>query len=443
LAISWDIKGNNLRLIPTAYTIPTDNIIMVKVIGSQSGRIFMAGNNGNMYELEYKSVESAWSAVFGTGQIHKCQKLNHSTWNWKLVHLVPPFLRNILDVNDSLKDLAIDDLRNVLYTVSVKGILSAFYLGADGKANNPTIIKEFNVFEEVQRFLSYQNPPESSPRGSVFRDTKSMIIIGVYIIPLTESRKVHLIVLLSNGIRIYLRLVGSDRMAFTPGPNPRGFRPPENIEVLYVRNPPSPEAIRCSLPGSQIENGMELGCVPAYLPMNPLKIHTGMYAHGLLFAATDKESTKDDNLLCLFEDLAGRNTVPTAPVGGNMVFPTQIPSLREGVCMASDDNGNPVIKGAIFDIKESCMNNDDALVMQSLYATSSTSVSYGISEDTPHNELPPYNPLTDASESPPGPGLAISSAGQTFGELFENICLFIALYVCIEIDVMTRYVFVN
>ena len=217
---------------------------MVKVIGSQSGRIFMAGNDGNMYELYYRSTESPWGAVFGTGRTHKCRKINHSAWNWKLVHLVPPFLQTMLDVNDSLIDLTVDDLRNVLYSISARGVLSAFYLGSDSNATSPPIVREMKLFEEIQKFLSYQLPPESSPHASVFRDIRSMSIIGLHIVPLTESRTVHLMVMLNNGIRIYLRLISADRTSYSPGYGMGGNRPPIGVEIVYLRNPPSPDAIR-------------------------------------------------------------------------------------------------------------------------------------------------------------------------------------------------------
>lgn len=244
LAISWDELGNNLKLISTAYTAPTDNIIMVKVLGSQVGRIFMGGNNGNLYELDYKSQESPFALVFGTGQTHKCQKINHSAWNWKFVHIVPPFLQTLLDVNDSLIDLTIDNLRNILYSVSKKGILSAFYLGIDSKSVSLPIVREMLLFDEVFKFLSYQIPAESSPQASAFRDVKTMSIIGAFIIPLTESRKVHLVIVLNNGIRIFLRLISSDRLPYSPGYGMGGNRDPIGLEIVYVRNPPSPDAIR-------------------------------------------------------------------------------------------------------------------------------------------------------------------------------------------------------
>ena len=244
LAVSWDKLGNTLKLIPTAYTVPTDNIIMVKVIGSQVGRIFMGGSNGNLYELDYKSQESPWARVFGTGQTHKCQKINHSAWNWKFVHIVPPFLQTILDVTDSLVDLSIDNMRNVLYSISKKGTICAFYLGMDSKSISLPIVREMLLFDEVQKFLSYQIPPESSPQASIFRDIKTMSIDSAHIVPLTESRKIHLVIILNNGIRIYLRLISNDRLPYSPGYGMAGNSSPVGLEIVYVRNPPSPDAIR-------------------------------------------------------------------------------------------------------------------------------------------------------------------------------------------------------
>ena len=245
LAVSWDANGSSLKLIPTTYTVPTDNTIMGKVIGSQSGRIFMAGSDGNMYELNYQSTESPWAAVFGAGRTHKCQKINHSAWNWKLVHLVPPFLQTILDINDSLIDLIIDDMRNVLYSISARGVLSALYLGSDSKSVSLPIVREMKLFEEAQRFLSYQMPPESSPQASAFRDVRNMTIIGMFVIPLTESRNVHLLVILNNGMRIFLRLISMDRLPYRPGFGTGGNKAPVGVEIVHIRNPPSPDVIRC------------------------------------------------------------------------------------------------------------------------------------------------------------------------------------------------------
>ena len=370
LAISWDAQGNQLKLIPTAYTVPTDNIIMVKVIGSQAGRIFMAGNNGNMYELDYQSTESSWAPVFGSNTTHKCQKINHSAWNWKLVHFVPPFLRSVLDISDCLVDITVDDVRSVLYTVSKRGVLSAFYLGADSKAAHPPLKREFRLFDEISNFLNSTRPPESSPSASVFRENVSgMTMVGLFVVPITESRKVHLVVLLNTGIRVYLRLVASDGTPYHPGGESTNAsrigptsRPPDSLQILYVRNPPHPDDIRGNKSGTELQ----AGSVPAYLPMRALDIHTGAYAHGLLVAAMSKsagssgrnQAVEGDELVCIFEDLAGRRALPAPLLGSPTLttFPGQAPSLREGVCVPRDGpDGVSLVRGKIHDIKESCL----------------------------------------------------------------------------------------
>jgi len=38
---------------------------MFKIIGTQTGRIFMAGNDGNLYEMEYSHREKSWASLLG------------------------------------------------------------------------------------------------------------------------------------------------------------------------------------------------------------------------------------------------------------------------------------------------------------------------------------------------------------------------------------------
>ena len=74
------------------------------------------------------------------------------------------------------------------------------------------------------------------------------------------------------------------------------------------------------------------------MPMRPLKIHSAMCSHGLFFVGLEKENNQrigenDDDLLCLFEDLAGRNVMPMIPTATTTIFPSQPPSMREGICI--------------------------------------------------------------------------------------------------------------
>lgn len=252
VAISWDSQSNTTKLIPTAYRLPTDNVTVVKVQGSQSGRIFLAGNDGNLYELDYQSTDSPWSIVFGTERTHKCRKINHSVTEWKILRMLPPFLRSQQSANDSLVDLIVDNVRNVLYSTSLTGNIGVFYLGDDPKASvAPLVVAEFNVIAAAQKF-SMDQKSKNLPSGDDFNDIRSLSVVGVYIVPLTESRTVHTVAFLNSGSRVYLRLfsicpagsgsgTGPEKVPFSIG---GAVLPPTGIEVVSVRYAPSADEVR-------------------------------------------------------------------------------------------------------------------------------------------------------------------------------------------------------
>jgi hypothetical protein len=183
---------------------------------------------------------------------------------------------------------------------------------------------------------------------------------------------------------------------------------------------------RACLPEGHNDSCMEVGSVPAFMPMRPLKVHTAMYSHGILLAGMEKDNAKDgDDLICLFEDLAGRNTAPTPLSSSPVVYPSQSPSMREGICIPHDLSRMPCITGKIQDIRESCMSIhcSASSIIKSLNATSATSAAFGTQDETPHAHLSPYDPISDPSECPPGPALAIARAGQPNSKLTVNLYL--------------------
>ena len=163
----------DFQLRPTKYILPTDNITIVKVVGSGSGRIFLAGEDGNVHEVTYECTaegEDAWawaaglsarylqpsssSTVDAEGVRYKCRKLTHSSWGFQLTHLLPGFIRGYAGVEDPMLDLALDDSRHVLYGVTVRGRVSVHHLGGDGSALALSV-SGFDVPEELERFLRY------------------------------------------------------------------------------------------------------------------------------------------------------------------------------------------------------------------------------------------------------------------------------------------------
>ena len=206
----------------------------------------------------------------------KCQKIKHSGWNWswRLINLVPPVLRQNFGVDEYTVDMQVDNVRNVLYTADSTSHLSVFYLGTDGNASSYAC-HSYNLFDHASRFLTQSWLSEGSPSSAAFGHSarqKGLQIVCLSVIPLTESRKVHLMVTLSNGVRVYLRLVNADGTVYLDAPDERKkttphpptipnslaqlkvqsgssavpFAPthgPSKLEVVFVRSPPSTEAM--------------------------------------------------------------------------------------------------------------------------------------------------------------------------------------------------------
>lgn len=78
-----DDMGDLLVIPEPIFTIPTDNIEIKVIKGTEDGRIFLGGSDGCLYEITYQA-DNGW---FG----RKCRKINHSTSAFSF--LVPKILK--------------------------------------------------------------------------------------------------------------------------------------------------------------------------------------------------------------------------------------------------------------------------------------------------------------------------------------------------------------
>ena len=82
LAVGSDCFGEMHLQPEPLFTIPSDNVNLLSIVGSRYGRIFAAGKDGCLYEIVYQA-EDGWFS-------QKCRKVNHSIS--RLSFLVPSFL---------------------------------------------------------------------------------------------------------------------------------------------------------------------------------------------------------------------------------------------------------------------------------------------------------------------------------------------------------------
>lgn len=394
LAICADDAFDQIKIVPTAYTLPSDNVTMIKIVGSELGRIFMIGNDKNLYELDYTISESTWAPILGTGPQRKCAKINHFAWNWKLNSIIPPIFRSQRDLLDEFTDICLDNSRNIVYTITLGGELNGFYLyqpsptssnstsATPSSSSSPSgnidfFLNSFNLFDECRRYCtSSRFAPQSSPHASLFNDPFSsdgFIPIAMYPIPFTESKKAHLLVILKNGIRIYLSLIF---YRYEVDHSPRG------IEVSYIRNPPSPEILDVASnptlpPTADVENGS----LPSLHLNRQLSLGKTFASKGVFLFAVEKNQQPDE-LFGIFEDSMKRDhSVATNTTHHHA---SQSFSLKEGISYALGSN----VSGAkVYDMKEvsSKYYNYSLSKLKSLFYQSSSPSDMNIRDQTHHH----------------------------------------------------------
>ncbi len=125
---------------PTNFRASTDGVAMLKIAAHPNGRVFMAGKDGNLYELTYSVAYGFWYSVFFVGSpggTRRCDRLTHKSTSGG-----PGAVNSVLALfglrraaaERVLVDVVVDPLRNVLYTLDRAGDIDLFDLGADGNS---------------------------------------------------------------------------------------------------------------------------------------------------------------------------------------------------------------------------------------------------------------------------------------------------------------------
>ena len=149
---------------PTCYTLPTDGKRIISIAGSRKGQIFLGGDDGCLYEMNYEGtvttryrtleddLEDFYERDVTTPSVlttsvkrksnqssigpRKCRKLNRSSNVPTIVKaIVPDFLTSATSFlfggksssgGGSIRRILVDEARHCVYTLSTKGWISAF-----------------------------------------------------------------------------------------------------------------------------------------------------------------------------------------------------------------------------------------------------------------------------------------------------------------------------
>eukprot|EP01091_Cochliopodium_minus_P004088 TRINITY_DN14003_c0_g1_i1.p1 TRINITY_DN14003_c0_g1~~TRINITY_DN14003_c0_g1_i1.p1 ORF type:complete len:701 (-),score=197.26 TRINITY_DN14003_c0_g1_i1:259-2361(-) len=166
-----------MKLQTTNISITSDDVNFGSIVGTQNGRVFMGGGDGNLYEFEYEE-KSGW--LFNK----KCRKRNHTQTT--IDYFIPSFLS--WTGVDPIVKICVDESRNLLYTLSEKSIITLYSLGFGNTITKVTTMSNIANNQAIRQI-------------GVTPETFKI----VYIAPITssESSNVNLVAVTKLGRRIY------------------------------------------------------------------------------------------------------------------------------------------------------------------------------------------------------------------------------------------------
>ena len=134
------VTEGSCKLLRTAYSTPCEGIVY-KAVGSQCGRIFLAGSDGSLSEFMYSAEPrlSLWnvSAAVHSGR-NECYLKKHGHWDGRLMRFVPSFFRPsalAFQSSETVADMVVDNMRGVLYCLSTTGNLCVCSLTGGHEGN--------------------------------------------------------------------------------------------------------------------------------------------------------------------------------------------------------------------------------------------------------------------------------------------------------------------
>ncbi|XP_064992328.1 nuclear pore complex protein NUP155-like isoform X1 [Musa acuminata AAA Group] len=307
------------------YRIPSDGVTMTCITCTDKGRIFLAGRDGHVYEMQYST---------GSGWHKRCRKVCLTTGLGSLLSrwIVPNAFK--FGAVDPILDMVVDNERHIIYARTEAMKVQVFDLGENGDGLLTKISEEKNLIDP--REAQYGGRRSVGSRA-VARGAKPTIVC---IAPLStiESKRLHLVAVLSDGRRLYLSTSSGGTNSSIGG----SFQRPSCLKVIATR--PSPPL--------GVGGGLNYGTMSASGRVQPedltLKVEAAFHSAGSL-VLSDSSASAMSSLLIVNQDssvqpsLSGnfgmttrstralRELVSSLPIEGRMLTAADVLPLPDTV----------------------------------------------------------------------------------------------------------------
>ncbi len=208
-----------VSLYQTKMAVQRGNSSVTLITSTADGRIFLGGDSDtDIHELYYQQEEKWFSS--------RCGKINHTHTGWTAV--VPTTLASSMDFfstrsNEYLVDMAVDNSRKLLYSLSSKSTIRTYHMESPEKLTK-VIEKERNhCLRDVAHMID---------RSPLLNDKTQIVSLSP--ISSNEASKLHLMALTNTGCRLFLSATSS--ASYMIGAS--SSLAPQSMQVQFVKFPP-------------------------------------------------------------------------------------------------------------------------------------------------------------------------------------------------------------
>ena len=212
--------GLAVALYQTRMSIPVRGMDVNVIEGSAAtGRIFFSGKCDNeVYELTYQQEEKWFKG--------RCARINHTGKGFAT--LTPSFLFTQKHQPEHTVQMAIDDSRNLLYTLSSTSAIRVFFM----KPHNVLDLTISSTLDQTIIGIGHITAP-------VDLISKTMTIVSICPISSEEATKLHLMMVTSTGCRLFMS--ATSRYGYLAENSERqteNYNPPTSMQVQHIKFPP-------------------------------------------------------------------------------------------------------------------------------------------------------------------------------------------------------------
>ncbi|KAF4583187.1 nucleoporin Nup157/170 [Ophiocordyceps camponoti-floridani] len=206
----------SVALYQTRMSLPLRGADVRLIRASADGRIFFGGSGDvDVNELYYQSEEKWFSS--------RCGKINHTNPGWSSVVSLQSALWP-QRAPEHLIDMAIDDSRKLLYTLSSKSTIRTYHMETPDRLNKVIEKDKVHCLRDIAHMIT---------QSKLLNDR--MNIVSISPISKHEAAKLHLMALTDTGCRVFFSATSASSYLYGSHSN----MAPQSMQAQFIKFPPS------------------------------------------------------------------------------------------------------------------------------------------------------------------------------------------------------------